>query len=274
MPELPEVEVIKRGLIPHVVGRKITDISSSRKKLRLEVPIKKLDQLIKNSSIKAIHRRAKYLLFEMTNGAMMIIHLGMSGKLTLFPAKAPQAIHDHLRFRLDNKMEMRFNDTRRFGFVQVMDKEEFAKKKPFDHLGPEPLEEDFTASYLKKKAGKRVQPIKNFLMDSRMVVGIGNIYANEILFYANILPTTPIGSLTRPMWERIVHFSREVLARAIKSGGSTIADFVGSSGEPGYFQLELMVYGRADEPCKLCITPISKTVIGGRATYFCPRCQK
>ena len=273
MPELPEVEVIKRGLTPHVVGRTVTEIFSSHKKLRLPIPVKKLDQLIKNSSIQAIHRRAKYLLFEMTNGAMMIIHLGMSGKLTLSPSKEPQAIHDHLRFRLDNEMEIRFNDTRRFGFVQVMDKEEFAEKKPFDHLGPEPLEEYFTASYLKKMAGKRIQPIKNFLMDSRMVVGIGNIYANEILFYSNILPTTPIGSLTLPMWERIVHFSREVLSRAIKSGGSTIADFVGSSGEPGYFQLELMVYGRADEPCKLCVTPIAKTVIGGRATYFCPRCQ-
>ncbi|MEA3546087.1 MAG: bifunctional DNA-formamidopyrimidine glycosylase/DNA-(apurinic or apyrimidinic site) lyase [Thermodesulfobacteriota bacterium] len=274
MPELPEVEVIKRGLTPHVVGRTVTEISSSHKKLRLPIPVKKLDQFIRNQRIQAIQRRAKYLLFEMTNGAMMIIHLGMSGKLTLSPARAPQAIHDHLRFRLDNEMEMRFNDTRRFGFIQVMDREEFAEKKPFDHLGPEPLEEDFTASYLKKMARKRIQPIKNFLMDSRMVVGIGNIYANEILFYSNILPTTPIGSLTLPMWEKIVHFSREVLSRAIKSGGSTIADFVGSSGKPGYFQLELMVYGRANEPCKLCVTPIAKTVIGGRATYFCPRCQK
>ncbi len=273
MPELPEVEVVKQGLAPLVPGRTVCEIYFSGKKLRLPIPRKKLEQLVKNQQITDIRRRAKYLLIEMDNQAIIIIHLGMSGKLGLFSANAPQAVHDHLRFRLDNDMELRYNDTRRFGLVQVMSREEFEEKKPFALLGPEPLSADFTTDYLKQKAGQRIQPVKNFLMDSRMVVGIGNIYANEILFYCRIHPTMPIGSLTRPMWENIVRFTPKILCRAIGQGGSTIADFVGSSGKKGYFQLELMVYGRENEPCKLCGSTIEKSVIGGRATYFCPGCQ-
>ena len=273
MPELPEVEVVKLGLAPLITDRVIQEIYFSGKNLRLPIPRKKLEQLVKNHQIKNIRRRAKYLLIEMTNQATLIIHLGMSGKLGLFPVGSPQAIHDHLRFRLDNDMEMRYNDTRRFGLVQVMSKEEFKEKNPFAHLGPEPFSTDFTADYLKKMAGQRIQPIKNFLMDSKMVVGIGNIYANEILFYSRIHPTMPIGSMTRPMWKNIVHYTPLILRRAIEQGGSTIADFVNSSGEQGYFQLELMVYGRDNEPCKLCYNTIKKIVIGGRTTFFCPGCQ-
>ena len=274
MPELPEVEVVKQGLEPLIVGRTVTEIYLSGKRLRLPIPEQKLEQLIKNFRVETVRRRAKYLLIEMASQAVMIIHLGMSGKLGVFPIQAPRAIHDHLRLRLDNNMEIRYNDTRRFGLVQVMNKEEFVEKDPFGHLGPEPFSKDFTEDYLKGKAKQRIQPIKNFLMDSRMVVGIGNIYANEILFYCGIHPTTPIGSLTMEMWRNIVHFSRKILERAIKRGGSTISDFVNSSGKQGYFQLELMVYGRDNQPCKYCGSLIDKIIIAGRATFFCPGCQK
>ncbi len=274
MPELPEVEVVRQGLAPLLIGRTVREIYFSGKRLRLPIPRLKLAELIKNSRITEIRRRAKYLLIEMADQAVIIIHLGMSGKLGIFPARAPQAIHDHLRFRLDNDMELRYNDTRRFGLVQAMSKEEFAAKAPFANLGPEPFSADFTADYLKGMAGQRIQPIKNFLMDSRMVVGIGNIYANEILFYCRIQPTMPIGSLSRPMWDNIIHYTPRILRRAIAQGGSTIADFVDSSGKPGYFQLELMVYGRENQPCKLCGSGIKKIIIGGRATFFCPKCQE
>lgn len=274
MPELPEVEVIRRGLIPHIVERRIISITCSNKKLRLAIPRADLARWVKGSRVQSIMRRGKYLLFSFDNEAAMIVHLGMSGKLGIFPANAPPALHDHVVFSMEDDMVMRYNDTRRFGFVRVLDPGRHQANNPFKNLGPEPLEKDFTAAYLKKKAGTRMQPIKNFLMDSKTVAGIGNIYANEILFYAGIQPTTPIGSLTPAIWGKVVDKTGQVLTRAIESGGSTINDFVNSSGHPGYFQLELMVYGREGERCKICSTSIKKNVIGGRSTFFCPRCQK
>ncbi len=274
MPELPEVEVVKQGLLPHVVGKTIINISCSDKKLRFPIPRQEFASWITGGTVVSIDRRAKYLLFTMGNSAAMIVHLGMTGKLGILPASAPPVLHDHVVFSLPGDMEMRYNDTRRFGSIRVFSPEQFKQDDPFKNLGPEPLGPNYTAAYMKKKAGTRLQPIKNFLMNSHVVVGIGNIYANEILFYSNIHPSLPIGSVSMKMWEIVVEKSRTVLERAIASGGSTISDFVNSSGQKGYFQLELMVYGRAGEPCKLCATPIAKQVIGGRSTFFCLSCQR
>ncbi len=274
MPELPEVEVIRQGLIPHVVGKIITAITCSDKNLRFPIPREEFSCWVTSSKVTAIDRRGKYLLFTLDNGAAMIIHLGMTGKLGILPDSAPQALHDHVVFSLPGDMEMRYNDTRRFGSIRVLSPDYFKREDPFKNLGPEPLGSDYNGTYLKKKAGVRLQPIKNFLMDSTVVVGIGNIYANEILFYSGIHPAMPIGSVTLALWEIVVEKTRAVLNKAIASGGSTISDFVNSSGQKGYFQLELMVYGRTGEPCKLCSTPIGKLVIGGRSTFFCPSCQR
>ncbi len=273
MPELPEVEVICQGLKPHVEGRRIREIICGPKELRLAIPRTDLQEHICGAQIKNVRRRAKYLLFEMDNGCRLLVHLGMTGRLGVFPAKAPRALHDHLLFRFDDNMEMRYNDTRRFGFVTVQGGGD-DRIDPLARLGPEPFWDDFNAGYLQERAGRRLQPIKNFLMDSQVVVGIGNIYANEILFAAAIHPTMPIGSLTLTQWRTIIDRSREVLTRAIRSGGTTISDYVNASGQPGYFQLELAVYGRNGEKCRQCQTTIEKQTLAGRATYFCPCCQK
>ncbi|MBU0682355.1 MAG: bifunctional DNA-formamidopyrimidine glycosylase/DNA-(apurinic or apyrimidinic site) lyase [Proteobacteria bacterium] len=275
MPELPEVEVICQGLRPHVEGRRIIGISCGPKELRLAIPRTALQEKICGARITELGRRAKYLLFAMDNGCRFLIHLGMTGRLGIFAPSAPRALHDHLFFRLDDGMEMRYNDTRRFGFVVVQDKDRLTRSvDPLARLGPEPFWTDFSAEYLKEKAGKRLQPVKNFLMDSHVVVGIGNIYANEILFQSGIRPTMPIGSLSVAQWQKIVDKSREVLTQAIKSGGTTISDYRNASGKPGYFQLELAVYGRSGQPCRKCSSILEKQTIAGRATYFCPQCQK
>lgn len=295
MPELPEVEVIRQGLIPHVVGKKIIAVRSGSKNLRLPIPRNELQKFARGGTVTAIGRRAKYLVFFLDKAAM-IIHLGMSGKLGIFAPDSPPAVHDHLVFQLEDAMEIRFNDARRFGFIKLCTPLAIQQQDPFIKLGPEPLalphlkgitaaplihwystftesHYQLTPSYLKKKAGTRLQPIKNFLMDSHVVAGIGNIYANEILFTTSILPTTPIGSITQSGWKRIHSAINSVLSKAVQCGGTTIRDFISSSGQPGYFQLELKAYGRDGEPCVTCQRPIVKSIIAGRATYFCPYCQ-
>lgn len=287
MPELPEVEVSRRGLIPHLLNRKISRINVGSKNLRLPIPRQQLAQFIQDQTITAINRRGKYLVFSCHNQAVILVHLGMTGRLGIFPGQSPPAVHDHLVFHLDNGMEMRYNDSRRFGCIQVMSPSQCREHDPFAHLGPEPLPTEkgpfpsmvdphllFTVEYLCQKAGKKLTPIKNLLMDGGLVVGIGNIYANEILFATGILPTTAAGSLGRDKWTAISRASRQILSQAIKEGGSTIRDYISSSGKPGYFQLKLKVYGRAGEPCCRCRTLITKTLISGRATFFCPTCQQ
>ncbi len=288
MPELPEVEVSRRGLIPHLLDQKISKISSSNNKsLRLPIPRQQLAKHIQGQRVIAINRRAKYLVVSCNNQAVILIHLGMTGKLGIFPAKSPAAVHNHLVFHLNNGTEMRYNDTRRFGCIQVMSPAQCQEHDPFVHLGPEPLPTEkgpfpsmkdahrlFTAPHLYQQAAQKLTPIKNLLMDSRFIVGIGNIYANEILFATGILPATAAGSIARAKWPTIVKDSQDILRQAIKEGGSTIRDYISSSGKPGYFQLQLKVYGRAGKPCHRCQNPITKTIISGRATFFCPNCQQ
>ncbi|MFZ5765927.1 MAG: bifunctional DNA-formamidopyrimidine glycosylase/DNA-(apurinic or apyrimidinic site) lyase [Thermodesulfobacteriota bacterium] len=275
MPELPEVEVIRRGLLPHVIGRQVHTVACSGKNLRLPLPEAALQQWVKGSAISDIRRRGKFLLFLLANQeAAMIIHLGMSGKLGIFPAAAPPGLHDHLVLTFTDGSQLRYNDPRRFGCIRVLPPGHLAAADPFAKLGREPFADDFSGPYLQEKARGRLQPVKNFLLDGQMVAGIGNIYANEILFVCGIHPTTPAGSLSGRQWERVAAATQSVLSRAIAAGGSSISDFVNSSGQKGYFQLELAVYGRAGEPCPCCHTAIAKQVIGGRSTFFCPCCQK
>lgn len=274
MPELPEVEVIRQGLDPLIVGTRIVAYAGSGQTLRLPMPGKGIETHLLGRQVKATGRRGKYLLVWMDSTALLVIHLGMTGRLGLFPRQEPPARHDHLRLGLDNGLELRFNDARRFGSIQVFSPESIQRQDPFVAMGPEPFSRAFTASYLQQRAGRRTQPIKHFLLDGHTVAGIGNIYVSEILFAARILPETPIGMVTKAQWQKIVTETRRILTRAIACGGSTIADFVNSRGEAGSFQLELAVYGRAGQPCSSCGTGIARVVMSGRATFYCPVCQR
>jgi formamidopyrimidine-DNA glycosylase len=273
MPELPEVEVVCQGLAPLVTNKKILAVSFSNKKLRKPFPRAKMDKYVEEAFILGVERRAKFILLRLTNKHLLVFHLGMTGKLGVFSKKAPRRKHDHVRLILENGKEVRFNDARRFGCVEVFSAQELAETDPFAHLGPDPFFEDFSADYLLAMAKSRSQPVKNFLMDNQVVVGIGNIYANETLFAARTHPLTPVNTLLKMDWQLIIKKSRVILAKAIKSGGTTISDYENASGESGYFQLELAVYGRTGQPCKVCDSSIARSVIGGRATYHCPSCQ-
>ncbi|MEN8136229.1 MAG: bifunctional DNA-formamidopyrimidine glycosylase/DNA-(apurinic or apyrimidinic site) lyase [Thermodesulfobacteriota bacterium] len=272
MPELPEVEVICRGLAPHLEGQRLVSVSFGKKKLRLPMPTKKASALLRGETISSVKRRAKYIIITLGNSAEIVIHLGMTGRLGIFPQGTPTVKHDHACWLLDNQMELRFNDTRRFGSVQITGPDE-NHNVLFSNLGPDPFWDSFSGDYLNEKARKRTLAIKNFLMDNRVVTGIGNIYVSEILFATGINPSTPAGFIELEEWQRIVSKSREILADAISQGGTTISDYVNSSGEKGYFQVRLKVYGRQGQPCHKCAEPIQKTIIGGRASFFCPHCQ-
>jgi len=274
MPELPEVEVIKRGLMRHLPGCKVIEIVAGNKKLRQPMPRKNLKNLIRGTRINSVDRRAKFLLITMVNEAILIVHLGMTGRLGIFPRDFPSAKHDHLRLQLDNGMDLRFNDIRRFGFIQVIPPGKGLDSTVLSHAGPEPFGEEFSPLYLHQLAAGKSRPVKNFLMDSRVVAGIGNIYASEILFHAGLNPGKKIGLISKIEWGNVVVSTHHVLNKAIDSGGTTISDFVNESGKSGYFQLELQTYGRQNKPCNTCSTPITKTTMAGRPTFFCPQCQK
>lgn len=272
MPELPEVEVICRGLAPNLTGRKIVSASFSHQKMRRPLPLKAITNLIVDRKIKAVRRLAKFILLDMDSSASLVIHLGMTGRLNFFPAASPPAKHDHARWLLDNGLELRFNDTRRFGSIQVL-KPGGNPAEVFGELGPDPFWPEFNAKYLAERAGKRSVPVKNLLMDNRVATGIGNIYASEILHASEVNPATPAGRLHLREWQKIVTNSRLILEAAIACGGTTISDYVNSRGEKGYFQTRLMVYGRAGEACPACGKPIKQVRLGGRASYYCPICQ-
>lgn len=272
MPELPEVEVICRGLAPHLEGQRLLSVSFGKQKLRLPMPTRKAIASVRGETVASVKRRAKYIIITLENSAEIIIHLGMTGRLGLFPQGTPAAKHDHASWLLANQMELRFNDTRRFGSVQISGPDD-DHSVLFPNCGPDPFWESFSGDYLHEKAHKRTLPVKNFLMDNRIVTGIGNIYASEILFATGINPGTPAGLIKLKDWQQIVIKSREILEEAIAQGGTTISDYVNSSGEKGYFQVRLKVYGRLGQPCRKCGELVQKSVIGGRASFFCPRCQ-
>ena len=278
MPELPEVEVVRRGLEPLLLGRRIADIESDGLPLRAPVPMTALGRWACGARVTRVGRRAKYLLWHLDNGALVLLHLGMTGKIYPAAAQEPPRKHDHLCFRLDRGEagveEIRFNDCRRFGLVAVATPAEAAAPPLLAGLGPEPLDaKAFSPAYLAAYCRDRQTPIKNLLMDNRAVVGIGNIYANETLFAARVSPFAPAGDLSRAACQRIVVAARQILHKAIAAGGTTIADFTNAAGEFGYFQVQLRVYGRANQPCLRCGGLIERRMQGGRPTFFCPACQ-
>ncbi len=276
MPELPEVEVICRGLRPYVIGRRIEDINYNGKKLRIPVPIDLMHSHLIGPPVCKIMRRAKYLLFHFENNAVLIIHLGMTGNLGLFPIGSSMARHDHICWQLDDHTELRYNDTRRFGMIHLIPhcSPTHLEKTFFSKTGPEPLEDNCTAEYLQERARGKTLPIKSFLMNAEMIAGIGNIYANESLYKAGIKPSRQSGKLQKKDWILLLNKLRSTLHWAIDCGGSTISDFLNASGEKGYFQANFKIYGKEGQPCDDCSTLIEKTTIGGRASFHCPQCQK
>jgi len=270
MPELPEVETTRRGLLPHVVGRAIARIEVREPRLRWPVA-KELPRALSDTRIESLERRAKYLLFG-TGAGTLLVHLGMSGSLRYLPTPVSPGAHDHIDVHFADGGALRFNDPRRFGSFMLTS--EPAAHPLLKDLGPEPLGEDFDADYLWRASRNRRVAIKQHLMNSHIVVGVGNIYASEALFRAGIHPRRMAGRLARARFEPLVDAVRDVLRDAIDEGGTTLRNFVGGDGKPGYFRGSLRVYDRDGSPCVTCGTAIERRVLGQRATFYCPRCQR
>ena len=270
MPELPEVETTRLGLVPRVVGHRIRDVVVREPRLRWPVP-RGLAARLRGVQVSAIRRRGKYLLFDCGAGHLLV-HLGMSGSLTVVPPDRPVRRHDHVDLALDNGDIVRLNDPRRFGAVLWV--RDPAKHPLLDGLGMEPFDEAFGGEYLHRLSRGRRAPVKQFLMDARVVTGIGNIYANEVLFAARIHPSRSSGRISRGRFDRLAREVCATLSRALAAGGSTLRDFVGSDGAPGHFQLQYAVYGREGEPCPACGSPIRVARHAGRSTFHCASCQR
>ena len=271
MPELPEVETTRRGIQHHVVNKNITEVVVRHRGLRWPVPAK-LGQYLQGQCFSTVTRRGKYLLLSTAQGTL-IIHLGMSGSLRIVAQSTPAAKHDHLDICFNDHTCLRLRDPRRFGAVLWTAKDPL-QHKLLNQLGPEPLAEEFDEDYLFHRSRKRHSSIKQFIMNSKIVVGVGNIYANEALFYAGIRPTVPAGKVSKARYKKLVAAIKQVLLNAIASGGTTLQDFTASDGSPGYFKQQLAVYDRAAQPCVLCGKPILAIQQQGRASYYCPRCQR
>jgi formamidopyrimidine-DNA glycosylase len=271
MPELPEVEITRRGLAARLIGQRVIAAVVRDRRLRWPVPPQLEAQLV-GATVAGIERRAKYLLFDFRHG-YLLAHLGMSGSLRLVPLDAPVKKHDHFDLVFENELIMRLTDPRRFGALLWLGSE--PDKHPLlAGLGIEPLGDALDAQWLYAATREAKIALKLWLMDGHRITGIGNIYANEALFRAGVRPTRRAGTLTRKQSEMLVPAIREILNKAILAGGSTLRNFVGSDGNPGYFQQQYMVYGRAGEACRICGTPIKTVRQSGRATFYCPACQR
>src|SRR5215469_4602823 len=268
MPELPEVETTRRGLEPHVAGRRIVALTVYEPRLRWRVP-DDLPPKLAGQRIIGAGRRAKYLLLRLESGTLLV-HLGMSGSLRVLAADTPRLAHDHYDLLLDSGKILRFNDPRRFGSLHYTG--DPSRHPLLARLAPEPFDRQFDADYLWRITRRRQASIKQVLMNSRLVVGVGNIYASETLFRARIRPRRRAQSLSRDEAARLVKQVRAVLARAIKVGGTTLRDYVGADGEPGYFRQKLYVYERKE--CRVCGTAIRRLTQQGRSSYYCPTCQR
>ncbi|WP_393970319.1 bifunctional DNA-formamidopyrimidine glycosylase/DNA-(apurinic or apyrimidinic site) lyase [Kluyvera intermedia] len=269
MPELPEVETSRRGIEPHLVGATIQYAVIRNGSLRW--PVSDEIYRLSDKPVLSVQRRAKYLLLELPDG-WIIIHLGMSGSLRILSGELPAEKHDHVDLVMSNGKVLRYTDPRRFGaWLWAVSLE---GHHVLAHLGPEPLSDEFDADYLLAKCAKKKTAIKPWLMDNKLVVGVGNIYASESLFAARIHPDRLASSLSKDECERLVDAIKVVLKRSIEQGGTTLKDFLQSDGKPGYFAQELQVYGRKGEACRLCGTPIIASKHAQRATFYCRQCQK
>jgi formamidopyrimidine-DNA glycosylase len=270
MPELPEVETILRGIKPHIVNQTIKNVTVRHHGLRWPVP-QNIQKDLKNKKITAIHRRGKYLIFELNHEAV-ILHLGMSGTLRILTHYLPPKKHDHIDIVMANGVILRFADPRRFGAF-LFTKDKFTHHPLLKNLGPEPFDKVFTGKYLWSRAQHRKVMIKSFIMDNKTVVGVGNIYAAEALFLAGINPKTPANQISQERYDQLIKAIKFILRQAIKRGGTTLKDFVNSEGKPGYFANQLNVYGRAGLPCIKCHALLTSTQIGQRSTVYCEKCQ-
>ena len=277
MPELPEVESLRRILARSAVGRTITGARIGQKELRRRKTAN-FGVAITGRRIESISRRAKYLIIQLDGPDALLIHLGMSGSLTHRREGRVAADldprHDHIAFALDDSTQVVFNDPRRFGMVRLVSHARLNDLPELKGLGPEPLGREFNVEYLADKARGRKVAIKNLLMDQRIVAGIGNIYASEILFLAGVRPTRRAGKVRRDEIVRIVEATPVILHAAISGRGTTFRSYLDSRGEPGRFASRLRAYGREDQPCYTCSTPIRNVTLGARASFYCPKCQK
>lgn len=270
MPELPEVETTRRGIAPHLLGRTVRELVLRRRRLRWPIP-PALPKLLRGETILGVERRAKYLLLDTEPGAVLV-HLGMSGSLRMVERRQPAQAHDHVDLVMDSGLALRFNDPRRFGcwLWQPRGRTHALLRE----LGPEPLAAGFDGELLWRRARGRSAAVKTFLMDQRVVVGVGNIYVAEALFRAGVDPRRAAGRITRARYAAIAQAIRAVLEDAIAAGGTTLRDFQQPDGAPGYFEQELAVYGRGGEPCRVCGSALRSAVLGQRASYWCPSCQR
>jgi formamidopyrimidine-DNA glycosylase len=255
-----------------LVGRRFLAVEAGAQRLRRQSPVAELRRWVAGRRLRGLRRRGKYLLFDLEGGATLLMHLGMTGRLLAGPAPTPALDHIHLVFRLEGGLDLVFQDTRRFGQVLVFPPG--VEPPPLAQVGVEPFSRKVTPAWLLERARGRSRPVKNFLLDGRLVAGIGNIYAGEILFAAALHPATPVARLTLADWDRVLAATRRILQHAIRKGGTTVADYLDSRGQTGLFQLELKVYGRTGEPCQRCGAPIARSVQAGRSSFFCPGCQK
>jgi len=270
MPELPEVETTRRGLAPHLEGRRVTSVTLRRADLRWPIAPEVAD-LLPGQRIEAVRRRAKYLLLD-THAGSALLHLGMTGSLRVLAADTPVKLHDHVDVALDSGQVMRFNDPRRFGCLLWQPAGEIHPL--LEALGPEPLSPEFDGEYLFARSRGRTAPVKSFLMDQRIVVGVGNIYAAESLFRAGISPLRAAGKVARERYQSLALAVKEILDYAITRGGTTLRDFISPDGAPGYFEQELAAYGRGGQPCPRCGRPLKQRSIGQRASVWCGHCQR
>jgi len=274
MPELPEVETTLRGIQPHLVGKQVREVIVRESRLRQPVP-PALDE-ISGASVVSISRRAKYLLVKLSGShGHLLLHLGMSGSLRISDPADDFRTHDHVALTFSSGRQLRFHDPRRFGLVlHLPHGEDPANHSLLRHLGPEPLGDSFTPAHLRATCRSRKAAIKIVIMDPKVVVGVGNIYASEALFRAGIRPGIAARRVSGSRLDRLHQSIREVLSEAIRQGGTTLRDFLGADGQPGYFRQRLFVYDRYGQPCRVCDSPIRHRVIGQRSTYWCPTCQK
>lgn len=273
MPELPEVEVLRRSLEPHLLGRRIESAWIGVKPLREPLDRRAL-RAVAGATFSRLDRRSKYLLARLDDGRTLAVHLGMSGRLTLVPPEAPHEPHEHARFRLEGGRELRFRDPRRFGALFVVPRDGETSDRRLAGLGREPLDPPLRGDELAALAAPCRGPVKSFLMDGRRLVGVGNIYATEALHRAGIHPSRSVRRLSLARWERLAAAVVAVLERAIARGGTTLNDFADGEGNSGYFQIDLAVYGRDGEPCPRCGRAIRRIVQGGRSSFYCPGCQR
>ncbi|BCE00720.1 bifunctional DNA-formamidopyrimidine glycosylase/DNA-(apurinic or apyrimidinic site) lyase [Marinicellulosiphila megalodicopiae] len=269
MPELPEVETTKNGLTPHIVNKPLLAMHRHRANLRWTIEPVDLE-ILSNQILRSIDRRSKYLLMRFDQGTLMF-HLGMSGSLRVCQQDEALKKHDHIELEF-NDCVIRYNDPRRFGFCLWYEHDD-TQHPLLNTLGPEPLTKFFNKQYLSKALLKRSAPIKNVIMDSKVVVGVGNIYATESLYLCGIHPATPANQISDEQIQQLLKTIKQILKKAIKQGGTTLKDFINADGKPGYFQQTLNVYGKKGKPCQKCNDIIKSIQLGGRASSFCPSCQ-